>query len=164
MKRPLSWLLASLLVTSPVLAQSGFVLFGAKDQDYILNYHLSKDRVGSQSTTYELQLKPQKVAVRQVQVILPDRYLHSFDTNLVELYSPDGNTPFPVAYTQLDPDNSTLTVAAKDPIPSGIPITVRFKNVTNPRSPGIFKLRARLLGTEPNPLYRYVGDWYISIN
>ncbi|WP_218081177.1 DUF2808 domain-containing protein [Anthocerotibacter panamensis] len=157
-------LLGALGLTGPIAAQSGFVLFGAKDPSQVLNYRLSKDRAGAQLTSYDLQIKPQKVAIRQVQVLFPERYAKSFDPNSIELRNTDGDALIPVAYAQLDPESLSLTIAAKDPIPSETALTLRLRNVTNPRAPGIHRLRARVLGTEPNAIYRFVGDWFISLN
>ncbi len=149
---------------NPIAAQSGFVLFGAKNSDLVLNYSLSKTNSGSQQVTYLLYLKSQKVATRQIQVILPDTYLKTFDTQRIELSDNETGTNFPVDDIQLDPEAMTLTITVKDPIPAGVTVTMRCRNATNPRSAGLYRLRARLLGTEPNPIYRYIGDWYVSIN
>ncbi len=160
MRRKIFCLLLGLVSAAPVLAQSGIVLFGA-DGNLVLDYRLSKNRVGSQQTTYELRLKPQKVAIRQFQIQFPDRWSKSFDTNRLEILG--AGTSFAVDYAQLDPETRSLIIGAKEPVPSGVAVTLKFKNVTNPRAPGIHKLRASLLGTEPNPIFRYVGDWFISL-
>jgi len=152
------------LMMGPVMAQSGgFVLFGPKSADQVLTYRSLKNRAGAQQGGLDLYLKSQKVATRQIQIQFPEPFKESFDPNAVELVDQESGTAFAVESTQVDPDARLLTIIAKDAVPASVPLTIRLRNVTNPRSPGIHRLRAKLLGTEPNPIYRYVGDWYISI-
>jgi Protein of unknown function (DUF2808) len=152
------------LTLLPVTAQSGFVLFGPKSSEQVLNYYISNNRAGAQLINYTFYLKTQKVAVRQVQILLDDSYAESFDSNSVELVNNDSGTVFALDLAQVDTEGRTLTIAAKEPIPAGVPLAVKLSNATNPRAPGIHRLRARVMGTEPNPIFRFIGDWFVSLN
>ncbi|WP_287130311.1 DUF2808 domain-containing protein [Candidatus Cyanaurora vandensis] len=164
MKRGLWAVVLVGLLAGPGLAQQGgFILFGPKSSEQVLSYRSLKDRAGAQQSGLDLFLQPQKVAVRQIQILFPERFKSSFDPSQIEMVDQESGTVFAIENAQIDAEAKTLTLIARDPIPASVPLTLRLRNITNPRSPGIHRLRARLLGTEPNPIYRYVGDWYITI-
>jgi hypothetical protein len=149
---------------APSMAQSGFILTGPKDRDTVLSYRLRNDRARATLNSMEMYLPAQKLAVRQMQMILPDGYSGSIDTNRVELFNKDTGVGFPLEEVAYEKEDLTLTLSIKDPIPAGTPLSIRLSNTANPDSNGIYRIRARALGTERNPLFRYIGDWYVSIN
>ena len=149
---------------APLMAQSGFMLTGPKDRDKVLNYRLRNDRARAQSNSMDMYLPAQKLAVREVQIILPDGYSGRIDPSRVELSNKDTGAVFPLEDAAYEKEDLTLTLSVKDPIPAGTPISIRLSNTANPDSGGIYRIRARALGTERNPIFRYIGDWYVSIN
>ncbi len=38
-----------------------------------------------------------------------------------------------------------------------------LSDVRNPRNMGYYRVQARVLGTEPNPIFRYIGLWILDI-
>jgi Protein of unknown function (DUF2808) len=149
---------------APLMAQSGFILTGPKDRDTVLNYRLRNDRARVRLNSMDMYVPAQKLAVRQLQIILPDGYSGSIDQSRIELSNKDTGAVFPVEEVAYEKEDLTLTLSVKDPIPAGTPLALHFSNTANPDSGGIYRIRARALGTERNPIFRYIGDWYVSIN
>ncbi|UFP92728.1 DUF2808 domain-containing protein [Gloeobacter morelensis] len=168
LKCSLRWLMAASLVlaagVSPVQAQSGFCLVGcARDADLILNYKVEDRSHDYTSDRYFLWIKPQKIAVREVQVIAGPDFDGQFNTKFVEVASRTSGKSYTVEDVNWDQDLRALTVVLASPIPASEEIQLVLSQVVNPSSEGIYKLNARVLGTEPNPIYRYVGTWAITI-
>jgi hypothetical protein len=112
----------------------------------------------------DLYIPAQKVAVRQLQIILPDGYSGSLDPSRVQVSNKDTGAGFPLEDTAYEKEDLTLTLSLKDPIPAGTPLTLHFSNIINPDGAGMYRIRARALGTERNSIFRFIGDWYVSIN
>jgi hypothetical protein len=149
----------------PLMAQSGFVLTGGpKDRDQVLNYSLHNNRAKVDLNSMELYLPAQKLAVRQVQIVLPEGYSGRLDKGRIELLNKETRVVFPLEEIAYEKEDLTLTLSLKDPIPAGTPLSIRFYNTANPYSPGIYSIRARVLGTERDPIFRFVGVWLLSIN
>lgn len=146
-------------------AQSGLCLIGcAKDKDYILDFRLQEKTHGFSTDRYYLYIRPQKVAVKQIQIQPDDTFDGSFNTNSVEVNGRTSQKAFKVSSTSWDPEDRNLTITLEKPIPADDEIAVVINQVSNPSIEGIYKLGARILGTEPNPIFRYVGTWSISID
>jgi Protein of unknown function (DUF2808) len=149
---------------TPLMAQSGFILTGPKDRDTVLNYRLRNDRARASLNSMEMYLPAQKLAVRQVQIIFPDGYSGRIDPSRIDLLHKETGAAIPLEEAAYEKEDLTLTLSLKDPLPAGTPLSIRFSNTANPDNGGIYRLRARALGTERNPIFRFIGDWYVSIN
>ncbi|MGA7952661.1 MAG: DUF2808 domain-containing protein [Gloeobacterales cyanobacterium] len=149
---------------APLMAQSGFMLTGPKDRDTVLTYRLRNDRARAQLNSMDMYVPAQKVAIRQLQIILPDGYSGSLDPSRVKLSNKDTGADFPLEDASYEKEDLTLTLSIKDPVPAGTPLSIHFSNIVNPDSGGMYRIRARALGTERNPVFRFIGDWYVSIN
>ncbi|AGY56889.1 DUF2808 domain-containing protein [Gloeobacter kilaueensis] len=166
------WLAVCALIlacgSAPVLAQSGFVLFGGeKDADNNLTYSMINNRSKARLNLLDLQLKPKNVAIAEIRLDYSYFYDNSFDTSNVQVI--DESTRQAVEVEKIETDKiddvlRVMNIVLKKPVPAETPLKIRFQNFTNPRSAGTFKIQARYLGTEPNPIYRYAGSWYISFN
>jgi hypothetical protein len=166
---------AALAVTSIIIgggctvpasyAQSGLCLLGcAKDADYILDFRLQEKLHGFSTDRYYLYVRPQKVAVKQIQVQPDETFDGSFNINSVEVNGRTSQKAFKIASTTWDKEDHNLTITLDKPIPADDEIEIVINQVNNPSAEGIYKLGARILGTEPNPIFRYVGTWSISID
>ncbi len=151
-------------MVSTAQAQSGFCLIGcAKDADLILNYRIEDKQHNFTSDRYFLWIKPQKVATKEIQVVTDPGFDGLFSLKAIEVNSRTANKSYKVEDVVWDSELYTMTIVLDKPLPAQEEIEVVASQVTNPRSEGIYKLNARVLGTEPNPIYRYVGTWSISI-
>ncbi len=149
----------------PVLAQSGFVLFGGeKDADNTLNYFMINNRARARLNLLDLQFKPKNVAIAELRLDYPYFFDNSFDTNAIQVLDENTKAPYEVDRIERDNEDRVLVVIMKKPIPSDTPLRIRMQNFTNPRAGGIFKIQVRYLGTEPNPIFKYAGTWYLSFN
>ncbi|MBC8120998.1 MAG: DUF2808 domain-containing protein [Gemmatimonadaceae bacterium] len=166
----LSVLLILILASVPIpaQAQSGYVLFGGeKDPDNTLRYTLRNNRAKARSNQLDLEIKPHNVAISEVQLSYPYFFDNSFDLNSIQVINERTGETLPVEKMEteeVDAKERTLTIVMQTPIQADVPLRIRMQNFTNPRNSGLFKMQARYLGTEPNPLYRYAGSWYISFN
>jgi len=163
--RPLALILvsASVLAAAPVLAQfggGGLVLSGSEGVP-ILVYRLDFGGIARQRERYRLRIPAQSVAVAEIQINADEVFDADVDPNAVRVEA-EGQ---PVAIREVfwSPEFRALEVAFQDPIPSGQRIVVFLSNVRNPTEANIFRLRANLLGTEPNPIFRTVGNWMVTI-
>lgn len=153
------------LPTVPVLAQSGFVLFGGeKDPENTLEYTMTNNRSKARVNLLDLRMKQRNVAIAEIRLDYPYFFDRSFDTNSIEVLDDNTKASMPVEKIEQDTEDRTITIVMKRAIPAETPLRIRMLNFTNPRTPGLFKIQVRYLGTEPNPLYRYAGTWYLSFN
>lgn len=152
------------LGTPAALAQSGFCLIGcAKDSDYILNFKVQEKIHDFTTDRYWLWIGQQKTAVVEIQVIPDDSFDGEFDTGSLEVNGRTSGTSYKIEGTTWDKEQRALTVVLAKPIPAADEIEIIINRVHNPSAEGIYKLNARVLGTEPNPVYRYVGTWALTI-
>ncbi|MBW4700199.1 MAG: DUF2808 domain-containing protein [Aphanocapsa lilacina HA4352-LM1] len=153
---------------TPVLAQGGFVLFGGeRDANNNLSYSMINNRSKVRFNMLDLMFRPQNVAIAELQLTYPHPYDNSFDLNNIQVLNDLTKQAFEVEkieQDQLDSQARVMTIILKQPIPAETPLRIRMQNFTNPRAGGTYKILARYLGTEPNPLYRFAGSWFISFN
>lgn len=152
------------MVTSiPARAQSagsGFVLFGS-DEIPVLNYRLDFGGQRRKLERYRLDIPAQDVAVAEIQIEGDDHFNGKFDPEKVRLEVE--KEPVPIREVYWNPEFNSLEVIIEDPVAAGQEMRLVLSNVRNPDS-GTYRFRARLLGTEANPLFRLVGNWIITID
>lgn len=157
-------LLGILVGSVPTRAQSGFCLTGcAPDRDYILNHKVQEKNHGFNSDRYWLWIKPQEAAVSALQITTDNNFDGQFNTRAIEVNSRTANKSYPVGSVTWEEDIRTLTITLDKPLPAQEEIEIVLSQVLNPYTEGLYKLNARVLGTEPNPLFRYAGTWTLSI-
>lgn len=149
-----------LLLPSDAQAQSGFVLFGS-DELQVLDYRLDFGGQRRRLERYRLDIPAQDVAVAEIQIEGDDHFNGKFNPEEVRL-EVEGE---PVALREVywNPEFNSLEVIIEDPVSAGQDLRLVLSNVRNPDA-GTFRFRARLLGTEANPLYRLIGHWIITID
>lgn len=153
------------LLSPPVLAQSGFTLFGGeKDPDNNLSYVLTNNRARARLTLLDLRLRPKNVAIVELRLDYSYFFDNSFDTGSLQVIDENTGQTLSVESVNQDNDVRELRIVMQKPIPAETPLRIRMQNFTNPRTSGIFKIQVRFLGTEPNPIYRYAGSWNLSFN
>jgi hypothetical protein len=163
--RPLALILvsASVVAASPVFAQfggGGLVLSGSEGVP-TLAYRLDFGGIARQRDRYRLRIPAQTVAVAEIQINADEIFDAIIDPKAVRVEA-EGQ-PVPLREVFWSPEFRALEVAFQDPIPSGQRIEVILSNVRNPNEGNIYRLRANLLGTEPNPIFRTVGNWLVTI-
>ena len=143
-------------------AGSGFTLSGAADPDRVLSYTLDFGGYIRRLERYRLSLPAQDVAVAEVQV----NFEQKFDGNV----NPD-NIRLEVEGEPVDIDEvfwseefNSLEVVLVEPIAAGQTMKLILSGARNPRDPGFYRIQGRVLGTEANPIFRYVGEWIVSID
>ncbi|MFS8913434.1 DUF2808 domain-containing protein [Synechococcus sp. H60.2] len=157
-------ILAGLLVgaLSPLAkAQSGFVITGSEGVP-VLSYRLDFRGIRGRLDRYRLKIPPQDVAVAEVQISADRNFDAVIDPQNVRL-EVEGK-PVELAEVYWDEEFRSLEVVARQPIAAGQEIRLVLSNVRNPSAAGIYRVEARVRGTEPNPLFRKVGNWLITID
>lgn len=148
-----------------VLAQggSGLLLTGSEGVP-VLNYRLDFNGIQSRLDRYRLDIPPQNVAVAEVQISMPPTGRAVFDgtVNPDEVRLEVEGEPVELRDVFWNPEFRSLEVVAAQPVAAGQSMTVVMSNVRNP-SAGVYRFEGRLLGTEANPIFRFVGNWLISI-
>ncbi|NJK61423.1 MAG: DUF2808 domain-containing protein [Synechococcaceae cyanobacterium SM2_3_1] len=160
--RRLSWILSLIAVTaaSPVMAQSGLILTGS-DEVPVLNYKLDFDGVERRLDRWRLNIPAQDVAVAEVQMSCESRFDGNVDLDDIRL-EVEGQ-PVPLYDTFWNEEFKSLEVQIEAPVAAGQEMRLILSNVRNPTA-GFYRCDGRLLGTEANPLYRYIGNWIVTIN
>lgn len=158
-----SLLLLAVTATSmslkPVRAQSGLVLSGAADRDRVLRYSLDDGTTRSRDR-YKLSLPAQEVAVAEIQVSFEQKFDGSIDPDRVRVEVEREEVEVDEIFWS--PEFSSLEVVMADPIPAGQRMQVIIPGARNPRDPGFYRIQGRVLGTEANPIFRYVGEWIVG--
>lgn len=148
------------LISAPVQAQSGFVLFGS-DEIPVLNYKLDFGGQRRKLERYRLDIPAQDVAVAEIQIEGDDHFNGDFNPEQVRLEVE--KEPVPLRDVYWNPEFKSLEVIIEEPVAAGQEMRLVLSNVRNPDA-GTYRFRGRLLGTEANPLFRLVGHWVITID
>ena len=160
-----SLLLLAVAATSvpvkPVRAQSGFVLSGAADRDRVLRYSLD-DGTARSRDRYKLTLPAQEVAVAEIQVSFEQKFDGNIDPDRVRVEVEREEVEVDEIFWS--PEFNSLEVVMADPIPAGQRMQVIMPGARNPSDTGFYRIQGRVLGTEANPIFRYVGEWIVSID
>ncbi len=157
----LAGLVGSLLLLPSARAQSGFVITGSEGVP-VLSYRLDFRGIRGQLDRYRLKIPPQNVAVAEVQIKADSNFDAVIDPKNVRLEA-EGK-PVELAEVYWNEEFRSLEVVARQPIAAGQEIRLVLSNVRNPSAAGIYRVEARVRGTEPNPLFRKVGNWLITID
>lgn len=156
----------SILVMAPAVAQSGggLVLTGSEGVP-VLNYRLDFGAREGRLDRYRLDIPPQNVAVAEVQISMPPNGTAIFDGTVVpeEVRLEVEGSPVELQDVFWNPEFRSLEVVAAQPVAAGQTMTVVMSNVRNPTA-GIYRFEGRLLGTEANPIFRFIGNWLITVN
>jgi len=152
--------LGSLVMPHSAEAQSGLVITGSEGVP-VLSYRLDFGGVRSRLDRYRLTIPPQNVAVAEVQINGDRNFDGRIDPESVRL-EVEGR-PVELDQVYWNEEFRSLEVVARQPIAAGQEIRLVLSNVRNPSSAGIYRVEARVRGTEPNPLFRNVGNWLITI-
>ncbi len=153
--------LGSLLLPGSVGAQSGLVITGSEGVP-VLSYRLDFRGIRGRLDRYRLTIPPQNVAVAEVQINGDRNFDARIDPENVRL-EVEGN-PVDLEAVYWNEEFRSLEVVARQPIAAGQEMQLILSNLRNPESAGIYRLEARVRGTEPNPLFRNVGNWLITID
>ncbi len=154
--------LAILAPTQSAQAE-GFVLFGP-GRDSTLGYSIRNGRPSARGEYLRLFIPAQDVAATELQLNYPEAYNQYLRPDLVRILNQRTRQEIRVQQATNDPSTGSIRFAFAEPVPSGVPLELRITGLTNPSSPGMYRLQARLLGTEANPLFRYVGQWLVTIS
>jgi len=159
--------LGSLTVaTVPAWSQAGagLVLTGSEGVP-VLNYRLDFRGLESRLDRYRLEIPPQNLAVSEVQISIPTTGTATFDGVIdpEEVRLEVEGSPVELRDVFWNPEFRSLEVVAAQPVASGQTITVVMSNVRNPTA-AIYRFEGRVLGTEANPIFRFVGNWLITIS
>ncbi|GAB4214592.1 MAG: DUF2808 domain-containing protein [Synechococcales cyanobacterium] len=154
------WITPLTAVVAQGLGGGGLVLSGSEGQD-TLRYRLDFGGIARQLDRYRLSIPAQNVAVAELQINGDEVFDGRIDPNEVRVEA-EGKI---VELSQVfwSPEFRALELVLKEPIPSGQRIEIVLSNVRNPSLATIYRFRANVLGTEPNPIFRTVGNWLITI-
>ncbi|MGQ9838254.1 MAG: DUF2808 domain-containing protein [Cyanobacteriota bacterium] len=153
--------LGSLGIPRSVKAQSGLVITGSEGVP-VLSYRLDFQGFRGRLDRYRLTIPPQDLAVSEVQINGDRNFDGRIDPKNVRL-EVEGQ-PVELDEVYWDEEFRSLEVVARQPIAAGQEMRLILSNVRNPQAAGIYRLEARVRGTEPNPLFRNVGNWLITID
>lgn len=151
---------SSLLIPASVSAQGGIVITGGGDAE-VLGYKLDFNGKRRILDRYRLKFPPQDVAVSEVAISFEEKFDGKVNPDQVRL-EVEGKS-VPLREVSWDPEFKSLEVATEEPIDAGQEMKLVLSRVRNPRSNGLYRIYARVLGTEANPLYRFVGLWIVTI-
>lgn len=151
---------SSVLISAPADAQGGIVITGANGQE-VLGYRLDFNGKRRSLDRYRLKIPAQDVAVNEVAINFEEKFDGKVNPEQVRL-EVEGE-PIELREVSWDPEFKSLEVAADQPIAAGQEMRLVLSRVRNPRSNGLYRIYARVLGTEANPLYRTVGLWIVTI-
>jgi hypothetical protein len=147
----------------PVQAQrgSGIVITGA-EENKVLKYSLDFGGTVRERERYRLDIPPQDVAVAEVQINFASNFDGDVDPDEVRLEVEE--EPVELQDALWDEEFKSLEVVLKEPVPAGKVMTLVLSQARNPKRPGFYRIQLRLLGTEPNPVFRSAGLWIVSID
>ncbi|MFQ3614881.1 MAG: DUF2808 domain-containing protein [Cyanobacteriota bacterium] len=149
------------IIPRSVEAQSGLVITGSEGVP-VLSYRLDFRGFRGRLERYRLTIPPQDLAVSEVQINGDRNFDARIDPENVRL-EVEGN-PVELDEVYWNEEFRSLEVVTRQPIAAGQEMRLVLSNVRNPQAAGIYRVEARVRGTEPNPLFRNVGNWLITID
>lgn len=158
-----AWVLAGILVTntaSIAWSQSGITLSGVEEGEE-LRYRFDFGGVRGRRERYRLEIPAQNVAVSELQLNFESSFDGSVDPEKARL-EVEGQV-VPLGEIFWDDSIKSLEVQIAEPVAAGQNMELILSEVRNPRNGGFYRVQARLLGTEPNPIFRYIGIWILDI-
>ena len=140
-------------------AQSGIVLSGAADRERVLRYSLDDGTTRSRDR-YKLSLPAQEVAVAEIQVSFEQRYNGNINPDRVRVEVEGEEVELDEIFWSKEFNSLELVIS--EPIAAGQSMKVIMPGARNPTDPGFYRIQGRVLGTEANPIFRYVGEWIVG--
>ncbi len=153
--------LGGLLIPPPSAHAEGWVLFGP-DRDRTLEYNLFNPRPTGRGNL-RLFVPSQNIAISELQINYPDNYGRLIKTDHIQVFNQATGQPIATQEIVSDPDIGSLRFSFTEPIPAGTRLEIRFNQIINPAISSIYRFQARILGTEANPIFRYIGQWFVTI-
>ena len=153
------------LAATRTLAQgtgSGFTLSGFAEGDRPLPYTLDFGGYVRRLERYKLRIPAQDVAVAEVQINFADNFNGSVNPEQIRL-EVEGE-PVEIDEIFWSEEFLSLEVVVAEPIAAGQQMRLVLSQTRNPRDPGFYRIQGRVLGTEANPIFRYVGHWIVQID
>ncbi|WP_071590736.1 DUF2808 domain-containing protein [Synechococcus sp. PCC 7336] len=140
---------------------SGFLIQGVPNREEILRYSLDFGGLVRRLDRYRLNIPAQDVAVAEVQANFDARFDGTVNPEQVRL-EVEGE-PVDIDEVFWSEEFKSLEVVLEEPVAAGQRMKLVLSRTRNPDRPGFYRIQARVLGTEANPLFRYVGVWVLSI-
>ena len=150
---------ATLVGPDSANAQSGIVLSGAADRERVLRYSLDSGTTRSRDR-YKLSLPAQEVAVAEVQVSFEQKYNGNINPDRVRLEVEGDEVELDEIFWS--EEFNSLELVISEPVAAGQNMKVIMPGARNPSDPGFYRIQGRVLGTEANPIFRYVGEWIVG--
>jgi hypothetical protein len=147
-----------------VKAQNNIVIFGA-GRDSTLPYTTRTKRPGARLNTYSFFAKlPSNKAVAEFQVIYPQGFRGIFDES-VEIVNRQTKKKYDIQETIVDKEVGSTRYVFKEAIAAAPnnELELVVKGVSNPSDSGMYRIQAQALGTEANPLFKFLGQWLVDI-
>ncbi len=159
-----AWALAGVLLTntaSIAWSQSGMTLTGVQEGDTELSYRFDFGGVRGRLERYRMDIPAQDVAVSELQLNFESSFDGRVDPDKVRLEVEGQSVPLRAVYW--DDTIKSVEVEIAEPVAAGQAMELVLSDVRNPRNMGYYRVQARVLGTEPNPVFQYIGLWILDI-
>lgn len=161
----LSLSLSVLTFVNIAQSQNNIVIFGP-NQDSTLAYVIRTTRPGARSNSFSFSVNlPTNKAVAELLIYYPEGFGQVFNPENVTIINRRTDKTEEISEAIIDRELRTVRYVFKQPIPGypGQTLELRASGVTNPSKTGMYRIEARALGTEANPLFQYLGQWLVTI-
>jgi hypothetical protein len=155
---------ALLIAPSSINAQNNVVIFGP-NRDSTLPYTTRTKRPGARLNTYSFFAKlPNNKAVAELQVIYPQGFRGIFDES-IEIVNRQTKKKYAIQETIVDKEVGSIRYVFKEAIAAAPnnELELIVTGVSNPSDSGMYRIQAQALGTEANPLFKFLGQWLVDI-
>ncbi|MDX1977747.1 MAG: DUF2808 domain-containing protein [Pseudanabaenaceae cyanobacterium bins.68] len=146
-------------------SQNNIVIFGP-NQDSTLAYVIRTPRPGARANSFSFSLNlPAAKAVAELLIYYPEGFGQVFNPENISITNRRTDKTEEISQAIVDRELRTVRYVFKQPIPGypGQTLEINASGVTNPSKSGMYRIEARALGTEANPLFQYLGQWLVTI-